>query len=508
MASSVDPEGVPMTNPPRPAVPSFPDTRLGVIRGITYGMYGKPDEFLPQTRALGARTVRVYLYWSQVEPEPGYFVWDIVDAFIDQLDDRDEAWVTVCSSSTWATRRPTRVLPPSPAHDVDQYARFVTELVRHCRGRVRFWQCDNEPCLPLLWAGTAREYLTQLEAFWHAVKQVDPGGLVVLGGAPTNAIPNGGPAHDTQAIEFFDELLREGGEHFDVFDVHLYGDAYAIPDLIQACRQRMGAHGYHKPIVAGEYNGPLPLQFPQLMPHLSELLPTLREQITGQSTEQQANGTDEEPLGPDEPVMLALYARRATLPPELQMFLADCPPELEDKRHRLNCRDLVVRNMLAVSAGVRRTLCWQLAPEMPGHISPYHVMRLLFGKFVLMDYEDETIRHRYPAADTLTLLTRKLDGVQEIRRLTVADQSGLYLFEVRRERRGPMLVVWERRDDFTGEDAPPTPFTWPWTPARADAIDALGSTVAIQVRDGHIQLPISNTPVFVEDQQPPHRANA
>jgi hypothetical protein len=60
-----------------------------------------------------------------------------------------------------------------------------------------------------------------------------------------------------------------------------------------------------------------------------------------------------------------LYEQMASLPPQLQMFMRGCPEELEDKRHRINCRELVMRNLLALSAGVRRTVCWNLAPDIP-----------------------------------------------------------------------------------------------------------------------------------------------
>jgi hypothetical protein len=30
-----------------------PGIRLGVVRGISYGLFGKPGEFVPQARALG-----------------------------------------------------------------------------------------------------------------------------------------------------------------------------------------------------------------------------------------------------------------------------------------------------------------------------------------------------------------------------------------------------------------------------------------------------------------------
>jgi hypothetical protein len=60
--------------------------RLGVVRGISYGLFGPPGEFVPQARALGAGLVRAYLFWSQVEPEPGHYRWDTVDALLAQLD--------------------------------------------------------------------------------------------------------------------------------------------------------------------------------------------------------------------------------------------------------------------------------------------------------------------------------------------------------------------------------------------------------------------------------------
>ena len=103
-----------MTNDPGTPVTDLAGIRLGVVRGISYGLFAKPDEFVPQARALGAGLIRAYVYWAQVEPEPGRYVWDTVDALLAQLDGDEEVWITVCSSSTWATRESTNFLPPSP----------------------------------------------------------------------------------------------------------------------------------------------------------------------------------------------------------------------------------------------------------------------------------------------------------------------------------------------------------------------------------------------------------
>jgi hypothetical protein len=489
-----------MMDQPSPGTAAFTDIRFGVARGVTFGLLGEPEVFLPQVRSLGARTVRISLFWSQVEPEPGRLVWDAVDAFLEQLADGDEAWIQVCSSSPWATRRPatTWFLPPSPAKDIDQYRHFVDELVRHCAHRIRLWQCENEPCTPLLWSGTPAEYLTHLDAFWAAVKQADPGALVVLGGAPPSAVRQGGVAGaDPGAVAFFDHLLREGAGRFDVFDVHLYGDPYTIPVLIGACQRQMAAFGYQRPVVAGEYNGPLPLQFPEVWPHLAGVLPALRALTTAEPGAL-SGLTMDAPQGPDEPAMTALYQRIDSLPPSLQMFMTGCTRELEAKRDRINCRDLVVRNILALSAGVRRTVCFQLAQEAPGIVSPFHVMDLLFGKFKLLEYDGTALARRTPAADTLALLTRQLDGLTKVRRLETPDQPATYLFEISRAGRGPLLVAWQRHDGFGAEDEPPALFSTHWPSPNAVALDAFGAPVPAEVRDTRLRVPLSVTPVFIE----------
>jgi hypothetical protein len=148
------------------------------------------------------------VYWSQVEPQPGHYVWDTVDALLDQLDSDEEVWITLCSSSLWATREPTDFQPPSPAKNPEAYGEFVHRTVAHCRGRVRYWQCNNEPSnTDLLWAGTAEEYVAQLETMHHVVKAADPTAAVVLGGCGYDVFSSeeGSPPR-----RFFDHLASAG----------------------------------------------------------------------------------------------------------------------------------------------------------------------------------------------------------------------------------------------------------------------------------------------------------
>ena len=472
--------------------------RLGVVRGISYGLFGPPGEFVPQARALGAGLVRAYLFWSQVEPEPGHYRWDTVDALLGQLSGDEELWITLCSSSPWGTRQPTDFLPPSPALDQRAYAEFVRQVVGHCAGRVRYWQCDNEPSnTDLLWAGTAEEYVDQLQTMYRAVKEADPDAAVVLGGCGYDVFssdPGSAPR------QFFDHVAKAGRDAFDLFSVHLYGDLDRIPEYLATARQFMQAHGYLKPVVVGEHAGPQPFEFPEAMAVMQETFAAAFAEAAGsapsQSTDELAAQAGQDT--PERRVMTALYDRMDSLPPRLQMFMAGCPAELEARRQRINCRQVVMRTVLALAEGVRRTAYWNLAPEYPGPVGHLQMMHLMIGKLPLLGYRDGELAVRHPAAETFALLAEKMAGARAVSRVMTDDRPGLHAFQVDRAGRGPLLVIWDHRDPFDGEDEPPTEVSWPWPAASATVTDVFGRGWTARLQVGQIRLPVSVTPVFVE----------
>jgi len=476
-----------------------PGIRLGVVRGISYGLFGEPGEFVPQARELGAGLVRAYLYWGQVEPEPGRYRWQVLDALLGQFDGDEELWLTVCSSSPWGTRVPTDFLPPSPASDQRAYAEFVRRVVRRCGGRVRYWQCDNEPSnTDLLWAGTAAEYVSQLETFCRAVKQADPAAAVVLGGCGYDVFSSepGSPPR-----QFFDHVAAAGRDAFDLFSVNLYGDLGSVPRQLDTARQFMLAHGYLKPVIVGEHAGPQPFEFPEAMAVMQEVFAAaFSEPPPSQSTSELAAQAGQDT--PEHRAMAALYAKMADLPPSLQMFLAGCPAELEAKRQRINCRQLVMRTLLALASGVHRTAYWNLAPEYPGPVDDHQMMYLMIGKLPLLAYTDGKLAARHPAADTFALLAAHLAEAQAVVRADTGDRPTLNVFEIHRPGHPPRLVLWDHRDTFAGEDEPPVTVSWPWPAATATVTDALGQRQTLRSTGGRIELPVSVTPLLVAEQSP------
>ena len=195
--------------------------------------------------------------------------------------------------------------------------------------------------------------------------------------------------------------------------------------------------------------------------------------------------------------MDALYARMCDLPPELAMFLDGCPEDLEALRQRIQCRQIVQRTILALAAGVRRTAYWNLAPEAPGPVDSRQMMALLIGKLPLMACEGRGLI-RLPPADTFALLASQLAGATGVTARDLAGYPSIQAFEVTREGRGPLLVLWAQRDTLTGEDEPPLDVRWPHGAPSAMVTDAFGRTWPVTSEEGALPLPAGITPLFAE----------
>jgi hypothetical protein len=113
-------------------------------------------------------------------------------------------------------------------------------------------------------------------------------------------------------------------------------------------------------------------------------------------------------------------------------------------------------------------------------------------------HENGALTKLYPTADAYQRMAKVLAGVREVRRIEVPGKPAIFFFEVDRGQRGPGFVVWERRDELNGENSPAVPFECAWTSNNAAAVDVLGQTVPVQVRDGRLNLAISLTPIFIE----------
>jgi hypothetical protein len=470
---------------------------FGVAWFFLYGYYGVPAAvYLPRLRELGARFTKVYLFWQQIEPERGRFDWTAADAFVEQLDSPEEGLISLFSTSQCAVKQPSALLPPSPAKSLDDYYHCVHGLVKRYRGRVRYWQNDAEPNNRVFWSGSKEEFVEQLRVFYRAVKDADPDAQVVVGGydgmfIPPDMAPLPGqrtaPFPQQEAgLAFFDYVLQQAAGAFDIFDLRLYGDPYSIVARIEYMRGKMRALGFEKPFLCTEYGGPNLFEFAANRQYLP-LVEAWSQHATGTAGSDGAKQVDQ------------LYRNPEVLEPETQMFMQGCSPDLEAKYHRIQSRSLVMRNLFALSAGVQRTLYWDLVAA---HNRRDNLMDLMYGKIGLIELKDGALGELTPTGEAFGRMAHMLAGVREVTRVAIRERPAVFLFRVDRGERGPVYVVWERRDAFQGEDAPAVPVAWPWQAGAARAVDALGAVVPAAIAEGDVRLDVSLTPIYVEEVQP------
>lgn len=214
--------------------------------------------------ATGFDTVVELFSWRHIEPTRDEWHWQHADEVVAGAAYHGlELIVRLDQHPAWAASAPLTVNAP-PA-DPEDYARFVAQVARRYRGRIRGYIIWNEPNLALEWGGRPPDpagYTGLLCRAYRAVKEADPAALVVSAGlASTNH-------NDAEAMDdrlYLEAMLRAGaGACFDVLGAHPYGFAYPPDDprgaheglnmaRIEDLRERMVAYGLaHKPIWATE----------------------------------------------------------------------------------------------------------------------------------------------------------------------------------------------------------------------------------------------------------------
>ena len=466
---------------------SLPGPDIGVAWGFLYGVDNKPVTFMPQLRKIGVNLTKIYLFWQQIEPSKDHYQWSAIDTFLKQLKSSDETLISVYSSSAWATKFASETLPASIAKSPDEYYHFIYELVKHCKGKIKLWQNDSEPNNPVYWNDTPEDFIAQMKIFYRAVKDADPKAKVVMGGYDGLFNPPGMPEIPGQkyGLSFFRKAIKEAAAYFDIFDIRLYANPYTIQGRVAYFRKQLTDSAHGQPIICTEYNGPGFFGFPVNFKYVGQVTAWSRA-VAIHDTSAYTNLKN--PLQD-------MYDSINKLAPQTQMFMMDCSKELNDKYDRLQCRDIVMRNILAFSSGVQKTMYWDLWNNTN---NKYDLMTLMFGKNKLVEYENGMVIKEYPEVDVFKRMTSYLSNTKMIQQVNMPDKPLLYLFEITGANNNKTYVVWEKRDAFSGEDQPATHYTLPWNSGTAKAVDVFGNAISATVSNNNLAIDISVTPIFIQ----------
>lgn len=164
-----------------------------------------------EAHALGAKWVRVFVTWPDLEPSPGVhssFWLAQYDRLLNGLPKGTNAILDFVDTPSWESGSAAPNAPPSNPGD---YANILHFVAARWAGKVAAYEIWNEEDAPLWWAGgpDPAAYTRLLQAAYPAVKSADPAAKVVLGGLTGND------------YNFLQSVYQAGGKgYFDAVGVH------------------------------------------------------------------------------------------------------------------------------------------------------------------------------------------------------------------------------------------------------------------------------------------------
>lgn len=182
------------------------------------------DRDLQLVQDAGFRWVKQEFPWREIEGQgKGLWQWETPDRIMDQIDAHGlHVIARLGSQPAWASNTP---LPEvSPPDNLQDFYDYVFAVASRYKGRVEAYQIWNEPNLAREWGNRPPDpagYVELLKVGYRAVKDADPGAIVISAGlAPTTR-------HDAEAMPdtYFIQAMYDAGAapYFDMLGVHAAG---------------------------------------------------------------------------------------------------------------------------------------------------------------------------------------------------------------------------------------------------------------------------------------------
>jgi len=191
--------------------------------------------------------------WSDLEPSRGVYAWANLDGYLALAQThRVDVLFTFGGTAAWAasslgtncTFGPGSCFPPSNIQDWDD---FVTAVVAHAAGRIKYWELWNEANYRGFWQGDMATLVLMGQHAYKIIKAADPSAVVLC---PSSTLT---PA---DIGKFLDNYFSAGGlsvTDIVAFHGYVHYDRPSAPEgileYVNAVKTAMAAHGIaEKPI--------------------------------------------------------------------------------------------------------------------------------------------------------------------------------------------------------------------------------------------------------------------
>lgn len=177
------------------------------------------EKWIPQMEEAGIRVIRTFRSnWDAVEPEEGKWNWPLVDKQMAYLTEHHfEFGGLLLGTPRWNTKDKGGTLP---VNNLPAWSNYVSELVKHCKGKVKYWEVWNEPPNFTGRDQTPADYAKIVVSAYDAAKAADPTCLIGL-------------AAKSAHVNYLEQVIKSGAKgHYDYIVLHPYEVLNGIADNV------------------------------------------------------------------------------------------------------------------------------------------------------------------------------------------------------------------------------------------------------------------------------------
>jgi len=180
--------------------------------GVQVNSNGNASANIGHIKALGFDWMKAQMPWKSVEPNPGYYRWDVWDQLIGAYHaDGIKILISIVKAPNWARPSNTNFSVEGPPADPATYASFVGQFSGRYCGKVQAIEVWNEQNMFYEWGGEpldAARYMSLLRSAYQAIKSACPGISVVSGALTPTGVNNGSIAIDD--VVYLQQMYQAG----------------------------------------------------------------------------------------------------------------------------------------------------------------------------------------------------------------------------------------------------------------------------------------------------------
>jgi hypothetical protein len=157
--------------------------------------------------------IKQQVRWENFEPEPDQYDWGVLDVVLPSAAEHGlHVMLSIVTAPDWAREAGIDTSRHGPPANPQDYADFVVAILERYPGMVHAIEVWNEQNLDREWTSarglSAANYIELLRTTYDAVKEVDPGIIVISGALSPTGLSDGIRAWDD--FTYMDQLINAG----------------------------------------------------------------------------------------------------------------------------------------------------------------------------------------------------------------------------------------------------------------------------------------------------------